>query len=175
MGNVLSSTEMISCKLLNQLAQKWLAPHDQGKRGSEIKLEKEIEKIVPHKKLRLSFPFCVQVLVESRKAKGSLSSLKCYCDSRGLLVARSKPGFKHVMLLLSVKAVQLVQVSSQLEHPWCLGIIPLLTIISCNFKVTIPIILSWDRCTMTFMKGCMTNVKSDYTFCAYMKSYCNYA
>lgn len=112
----------------------------------------------------------VQVSVESRKAQGSLSSLRSYCGSRGLLVARSRPGFQHVMLLLSVKAVQLVQVSSQLEHPCSFSITPLLTIVGGNRKVTITIIivLSSGRCKMTFRKGCMYNGNSDYS-CTYIK------
>lgn len=108
-----------------------------------------------------SFSLRVQVSVESRKAQGSLSSLRSYCGSRGLLVARSRPGFQHAMLLLSVKAVQLVQVSPQLEHPCSLGITPLLTVVCGNRRVTITItiviVLSSGRCKMTFRKGCMYN------------------
>lgn len=93
-----------------------------------------------------SFPLHVQVF---RKAR--------------LYVAGSRPGFLHVMLLLSVKAVQLVQVSSQLEHPCCLGITPPLTVVSRKRKVTITItitlVLSSGRCKTAFRKG------SDYSLC----------
>ena len=98
------------------------------------------------------------------KAHGSLTRLRSYCGSRGLLVARSRPGLQHVMLLLSVKTVQLVQVSSQLEHPCCRGITPLLTIVGCSQRVTTSIaiisVLSLDRCKVTFRKVCMFNAKS---------------
>lgn len=110
------------------------------------------------------------------KLQSSLSRLRSYCGSRSLLFARSRPGFQHVMLLLSVKAVQLVQVSSQLEHPCCLGITPLLTIVGHNRKVTITIVLSWDRCTMIFRKGCIFNIQSiQSAFCTYIKSYHSYS
>ena len=94
-----------------------------------------------------------------------------YCGFRSLLCARSRPGFQHAMLLLSVKGVQLVQVSPQLEHPCCLVITPLLTIISHNHKVII--VLSLDRCTMLFRKGCI--FKSNFAFCTEIKSSYNYS
>ena len=106
------------------------------------------------------------------KLQSNLSRLRSYCCSKSLSFVRSRPGFQHVMLLLSVKAVQLVQVLSQLEHPCCLGKTPLLTI---DHKVTIPIVLTLNRCTMIFKEGCIFNIRSEYAFCTYIKSDHNYA
>lgn len=62
-----------------------------------------------------------------------------------LVFGRYRPGLQHVILLLSVKCVQLIQISPQLEHPCSLGTTPLLTRIGHKRKVTIGVILSLDK------------------------------
>lgn len=86
--------------------------------------------------------------------------------TRGVSVAISRPGCQHVLLLLVVEAVQLVQVSSQLEHPCCRSII-LLTTAGHSRRVTvttIPLVLPSSRSKMTFigmLAGLMENLTSN--------------
>lgn len=98
--------------------------------------------------------------------------------TKGVLVAISRPGCQQVLLLLVVEAVQLVQVSSQLEHPCCRSI-TLLTIAGHSRRVTvttITVVLSSSRSKMTFigMLAClMQNLTSNSVqLCTEIAHYC---
>lgn len=70
------------------------------------------------------------LILAKHRPRPKLNSISFIVHYKSILDA-NRPGFQHVVLLLSVEAVQLVQVSSQLEHPCC----PAITLLSATTAI----------------------------------------